>query len=278
MGATKNAILLFSKVPQEGLVKTRLTTLKDGYLSPDMACELYHAMLFDVIECCCDFAARMEAAGTGDTYDVVISSPGDEQRDAMQKLVTTDWDVSRKITFISDVGSNFDEHYNCSFAQAWDMGYDTVLSMGCDMPALTQDLLELGFKHLHELMNVPGGGIVISPDQEMGVSIVGWTRDTAFDHTGVYYCLDGLTVLPAYIQKAARMGLPARLIPAIPDVDTWADLRHNITLVQAIEYAAGFQCDLTVPHRTLDVLEEYGMVDVRVAPNDLMDPRGHIDL
>ena len=281
MHVRKNAILLFSKVPQVGKVKTRLTTLKDGFLPPEYASYLYHCMLFDVVECCMDAAARMEKASAGaqveERYDIIISSPGAEQTRLMGELFEQAGTWPRPITFISDNGANFDEHYNDSFAQTWAMGYDTILSMGCDMPALTHDVLEMGFAHLHELCDVPGGGVVVSPDQEMGVSIVGWTSNTEFDHTGVFYCQNGLTVLPAYIEKCRRLGLPARYIPAMPDVDTWADLRHNITLVQAIEYAAQFQDDLTVPHRTLAALAEYGFVDVRVAPNDLMDPRDEID-
>ena len=284
MQQRKNAILLFSKVPQEGKVKTRLTTLKDGYLDAEYASRLYGCMLFDVVECCMDCAARMEAqsaaaAGSvSDSYDIIVSSPGAEQEQLMRELFEKSGFWPKAVRFINDSGANFDEHYNDAFAQVWDMGYDTVLSMGCDMPALTHDVIELGFKHLHELCGIAGGGVVLSPDQEMGVSIVGWTRETRFDHTGVFYCQDGLTVLPAYVEKCRRMGLPVRYIPAMPDVDTWADLRHNITLVQAIAYAAQFQEDLTVPHRTLEALAEYGFVDVRVAPNDLMDPRDEIDL
>lgn len=284
MQQRKNAILLFSKVPQEGKVKTRLTTLKDGYLDPEYACRLYESMLLDVVECCEDCAQRMQAQSElesceyADSYDIIISSPGQAQVALMHELFEQKGLWPGKITFISDSGANFDEHYNDAFAQVWDMGYQTILSMGCDMPALTHDVIELGFKHLHELCDIDGGGVVLSPDQEMGVSIVGWTLDTVFDHTGVFYCQDGLTVLPAYVEKCRKQGLPVRYIPAMPDVDTWADLRHNITLVQAIAYAAQFQDDLTVPHRTLETLAEYGFVDVRVAPNDLMDPRDEIDL
>ena len=282
MPVRKNAILLFSKVPQAGKVKTRLTPLKDGFLPPEDACRLYEAMLLDVVECCMDCAARMESTGEGvlvdDRYDIIISSPGGRQRQLMEEFFEKRGPWPRPMTFISDTGANFDEHYNSSFEQTWAMGYDAILSMGCDMPALTHDVIEMGFRHLHELCDIDGGGVVLSPDQEMGVSIVGWTRDTRFDHTGVFYCQNGLTVLPAYIEKCRSLGLPARYIPAMPDVDTWADLRHNITLVQAIEYAAQFQDDLTVPRRTLDVLTDYGFVDVRVAPNDLMDPRDEIDV
>lgn len=66
MQQRKNAILLFSKVPQVGKVKTRLTTLKDGFLAPEWASNLYHCMLFDVVECCCACAERLEAQGPGE--------------------------------------------------------------------------------------------------------------------------------------------------------------------------------------------------------------------
>ena len=50
MRERKNTVLLFSKLPEVGLVKTRLTTLKDGYFAPEVASALYHCMLFDVVE------------------------------------------------------------------------------------------------------------------------------------------------------------------------------------------------------------------------------------
>ena len=50
MRERKNALVLFSKPPVPGLVKTRLTTLKDGVFTPEVASALYHCMLFDVTE------------------------------------------------------------------------------------------------------------------------------------------------------------------------------------------------------------------------------------
>ena len=110
----------------------------------------------------------------------------------------------------------------------------------------------------------------------MGVSVFGWTRATDFDHAGVFYNQEGLTVLPAYIGKARRLGLPAIYLPPIPDVDTMADLMHNITLVEALNYCAQFDGN-TPPWRTADALKQMGWDEVRVAPNDLRDPREHID-
>ena len=291
MNTRRNALLLFSKVPEPGKVKTRLTPIKDGFFDPEVASDLYRCMLFDVVECCCDALSDLDRAdlerraleGTcdyqpvHDEYELVISSPGIEQERKMRELFASSGQWSRAITFIHDDGDSFDSHYNDSFNQVWERGFDTVLSLGCDMPALRRSIVIEGFERLHDLCERPKGGVVLAPDQEMGVSVVGWTRETEFDHTGVFYNQHGLTVLPAYIQKCESLGLPALYLPDVPDVDTIADLNHNVMLVQALEYCAKFQNDVTAPHRTADALREMGYTDIRILPNDLRDDRSEID-
>ena len=278
MQERKNVVLLFSKLPEVGLVKTRLSILKDGLFPPETACELYECMLFDVVEiigsALADLQVEADLAATDD-YELVISTAPAENAQPMRDLLATqDWPVAP--TVIVDEGANFDEHYNHAFSQCWDAGADCILSMGADMPALTKADIRFGFEQLHTLYDVPGGGIVLAPDQEMGVSVIGWTRDTDFSHTGVYYCKDGLTVLPAYIKKAKAAGLPALWLPPIPDVDTMQDFVHNVTLVHALCYCADYD-DICPPWRTADKLCELGFREIIVAPNNLIDPRDHID-
>lgn len=296
MQTRKNTLLLFSKLPEPGLVKTRLTKLKDGAFTPEVASALYHCMLFDVVEICCaalakcetfNFAKAAPEAVTGedtsakyiDEYELVISTAPAENVSKMRSLFLDAGDWPREIKFIADAGASFDEHYNHAFDQVWAGGSDCILSMGADMPALTVADVVGGFDALHMLMDAPEyarEGIVLAPDQEMGVSVVGWSRNAEFDHSGVYYNQSGLTVLPAYIQKAKAAGMPAVYLPPIPDVDTMADLMHNITLVEALNYCAAFDGN-TPPWRTAQALSEMGITQVRVAPNDLRDPREHLD-
>lgn len=334
MRIRKNALLIFSKVPEPGLVKTRLTRLKDGIFEPEVASALYHCMFFDVVEICCAALAKLEAqsqaavaaagaganaaeaeagvaaAGAGaitatveaeagadadgdaqdgdaqdgasgeailDTYELIISTTPAENVEAMRTLFEQSGTWPRELVFIADTGASFDEHYNDSFDQAWARGAECILSMGADMPALTEMDVINGFNVVHELDELPQGGIVVSPDQAMGVSIVGWPRKTDFDHTGVYYNPTGLTVLPAYIQKARERDLPVRYIPAVPDIDTMGDLMHNVTLVEALNYCAPFDNN-TPPWRTADALRQMGWDRIVVPPNDLRDPREHIDI
>lgn len=280
MRERKNTVLLFSKLPEVGLVKTRLTTLKDGWFEPEVASALYHCMLFDVVEIICAALADLEAADAEgdvhDTYELVISTAPARNLEPMRKLFEDAGTWPREIVFINDEGSNFDEHYNHAFQQAWDRGADCILSMGADMPALTKSDVKFGFEQLHKLDGLPNGGIVLAPDQEMGVSVIGWTRNTDFSHTGVFYNQTGLTVLPAYIEKARLGNLPVLWLPPIPDVDTMADFYHNVTLVEALCYCAEFD-DVCPPWRTAQALEEIGFSHIYVAPNDLRDPRDEID-
>ncbi|MBQ2680584.1 MAG: hypothetical protein IJF97_01460 [Eggerthellaceae bacterium] len=285
MRVRKNALLLFSKVPEPGLVKTRLTRLKDGIFKPEVASALYHCMFFDVVEICCAALSKLEAqskeyiANGGevlDTYELIISTTPPENIKVMHELFEESGTWPRELVIIADTGASFDEHYNDSFNQAWERGAECILSMGADMPALTERDVINGFNVVHELDELPQGGIVLSPDQAMGVSIVGWPRKTNFDHTGVYYNPTGLTVLPAYIQKARERELPVRYIPAVPDIDTMGDLMHNVTLVEALNYCAPYDNN-TPPWRTADALKQIGWDRIVVPPNDLHDPREHID-
>lgn len=288
MRERKNVVLLFSKVPEVGLVKTRLTTLKDGIFTPETASALYHCMLFDVVEIImaalddldAEQAASPDSAADEDavvdTYELVISTTPAPNVDVMKKLFTDAGEWPRDFRVIADEGANFDEHYNHSFEQCWEMGSDCILSMGADMPALTKADIRFGFEQLHRLDGVPGGGIVLAPDQEMGVSVIGWTRETDFSHTGVFYNVDGLTVLPAYIKKAQQQELPALWLPPIPDVDTMQDFYHNVTLVHALNYCADYD-DICPPWRTADAFTQMGFKEIVVAPNNLFDPREHID-
>lgn len=307
MKTRANYLLLFSKLPKTGRVKTRLTYEKDGILDPEIAKYLYHCMLFDVTEICMSAFDRLlekqEAAREKshldddvdggdrndpyddsaddprivDTYTLVISTAPETDLEDMKKLYSDSGAWPREIVFISDSGASFDEHYNDAFEQVWAMGADCILSMGADMPALRTDDVVNGFESLHRLDETTGEGIVIAPDQELGVSIIGWTKKTIFDHNGVFYNRDGLTVLPAYIAKAKEKNLPAIYLSPVPDVDTIADLMHTITLVEALMYCSTFDGNRP-PYRTWNALNEIGLTAVRIPPNELMDPRDGIDV
>lgn len=285
----KNVLLLFAKLPEAGKVKTRLSILKDGVFSPEDASILFQAMLLDVIEtslksfnCLKQDDPAYDQDDAVDEYSLVVSTSPAKNVTAMEALIASAVDEmiasdpslsAFPIKVIADQGTNFDEHYNDAFSQVWGMGANCILSMGADMPALTVDDVVRGFRALHDHPD----SIVISPDQEMGVSIIGWNSDISFDHAGVFYNPTGLTVLPAYIEKARSLELPIEYLPPVPDVDTIADLAHNVTLIQAILYSYECKHQIGGPYRTAMALRDLGVEGVRVPPNELRDSRSEID-
>ena len=266
-----NVLLLFSKYPEPGMVKTRLTVDRGGMFTEEDAASLYKAMLLDVCSLCLAAFERIDGECT-----LVVSTAPAADLARMRGLLLGEFGEGAPIEVISDAGASFDEHYNDAFAQCWTAGADRILSMGADMPALTVDDVVRGFSALQGLAAKGECGIALSPDQEMGVSLIGWNRDTDFDHTGVFYNATGLTVLPAYIDKAREADIAAIYLPPVPDVDTMADLMHNITLVNALDYCCRFDGGVP-PRRTLAMLEWLGCDEVRIPPNDLRDPREAID-
>ena len=219
-------------------MKTRLTTLKDGIFAPEVASGLYplHAVrrggdhLLGHEQARGAFSRGGSDNGRGGARRLRAGHLHDAREknvEVMRKLFDDAGTWPRELVMIADAGASFDEHYNHAFDQVWERGADCILSMGADMPALTANDVVAGFEALHKLDGEDQGGIVLAPDQEMGVSVIGWTRATDFDHSGVFYNQEGLTVLPAYIRKARSLGLPAIYLPPIPDVDTMADLRHG---------------------------------------------------
>ena len=187
----KNALLLFSKPPIPGLVKTRLTVLKDGVFQPEVASGLYHCMLFDVVEICCAAMADLEresaeraqaalAAGeevVRDEYEMIISTTPAKNVEVMRKLFSDAGEWPRELVFLCDEGASFDEHYNQAFEKTWARGADCILSMGADMPALTKADVRAGFNALHKLDGVAGGAVVPVGANVREPSVRGWWPD-----------------------------------------------------------------------------------------------------
>lgn len=157
------------------------------------------------------------------------------------------------------------------------MDYDTVICVGGDLPAITPDLIHRAFSQLFKLReNSKAGAMVVAPCQAGGVSLVGISKETPIDFTGVFYNQLGITTLDALVRIAEGKGIPMAVFEALFDVDYGEDLGHMISVINAMDYAARFQEDLLVPKRTLRWIHETGLV-ASSPPNEAADPRSMID-
>ncbi len=286
MTEKKQALLVFSKPPIPGMVKTRLTRENNGILSPEQAAEFFKRSLYDVSEL--SMHALMELQRQNDAlvaedpaadrviYDFFVSTTPANNVELMRDTYDAIGPWPLEIHYLTDKGATFDDHFDDAFSQLFERGYEHVVSVGGDIPTMPKSHIIQAFQWLDYFQSQGTPGFVQAPCQECGTSLVGFSADTPMDHQNVYYNLDGRAALDGYMEKLEERGVPSAYLSPVADIDEKTDLAHAISCMRAIAVAARSQTDLFVPQRVLDWVDYMG-IRVSTPPNDEHDPRQYID-
>lgn len=282
----KEALLVFSKPPIPGMVKTRLTEKHGGFLTDKQAADFFKLCLYDVCEAAMHALIGLQyendqlVAADPDadkiTYDFFISTTPASNLELMKETFDSIGPWPMEIHYLTDQGATFDDHFDDAFRQLFDMGYESIVSVGGDIPTMPKSHITQAFQWLEYFQDNGTPGFVQAPCQECGTSLVGFSYNTPMDHQGVYYNLDGVPALDAYVSKLKGKDIPSAYFSPVADIDERTDLAHAISCMRAIEEAAKYQPDLFVPKR---VLKWVGLMGITVStpPNEEHDPRQYID-
>ena len=285
MAEKKEALLIFSKPPIAGLVKTRMTIENGGIFTQEQAAQFFMRCLFDVCEMSIlslmELQAENDAACAADpthdkiTYDFIVSTTPASSVELMQKTFDEVGPWPMKVNFLVDTGHTFDEHFDDAFKQLFDQGYESVVSIGADVPVMPKTHVKQAFQWLEYFQSLGKPGFVCAPCQECGTSLVGFSHDTPINNQGIYYNLDGRAALDGYMEKLEAEDIPSAYFGPIADIDEVTDLAHAVSCMRAIQKAAQYQ-DIFVPHRTLAWVDWMG-IRVSTPPNEEHDPRQYLD-
>ena len=286
MAEKKQALLLFCKPPVPGLVKTRLTIERGGFLSPEQSAELFRRCLYDVSEMCMQALLSMQADNDAlvaedpsvdkITYDFFVSTTPADNVELMRETYDALGKWPMEIHYITDKGATFDDHFDDAFKQIFDMGYEHIVSVGGDVPTMPITHISQAFQWLDYFQDLGTPGFVQAPCQECGTSLVGFSYNTPINHQGVYYNLTGKPALDAYVEKLQEMDIPSAYFTPVADIDEKVDLAHAVSCIRAIKEAAKYQTEIYVPQRVLDWCD-FMNIRVSTPPNDNHDPRQYID-
>ncbi len=286
MADKRQALLIFSKPPIPGMVKTRLTQAHGGFLTDEQAAQFFKLSLYDVAEASMQALMELQAENnalvaadpTADriTYDFFVSTTPAQNLDLMRQTFDAIGPWPMEIHYITDEGATFDDHFDDAFRQIFAMGYEHIVSVGGDIPTMPKSHVTQAFQWLDYYRSLGTPGFVCAPCQECGTSLVGFSCDTPINHQGVYYNTNGVAALDAYMAKTAAMGIPVSYFAPIADIDEKVDLAHAISCMNAIAQAARYQHELFVPHRVLNWVNFMG-ITVSTPPNEEHDPRQYID-
>lgn len=285
MAEKKHALLIFTKPPLPGIVKTRMTTEYGGFFTMEQAAGFYRNCFYDVcamgMQALMELQAENDAAVAADpttdkiTYDFFCSSPPMDGASQMQEVfdVLAPWPM--QVNYIVDKGKSFDDHFNDACQQLFDRGYESFVAIGGDVPTMPKAHIKQGFQWLDYFQSIGKPGFVYAPCQASGTSLVGYSYNTPIDHTGVYYNMDGRPALTGYLEKIQEGEIPSAYFDPVADIDEIGDLGHAVSCMKSIREAAKYQ-DLFVPERSLRWVEFMG-ITVTTPPNDNHDPRDLLD-
>jgi hypothetical protein len=197
-------VLLFTKPPRAGRVKTRLI----GELSGGQAAELHAAFLGDVEESLCRGAFELRIAWALDAGEPLPAA-------AKTRLT-----AAPATAAFRQQGEDLGERlYNGLRRMA--QSYAMVAAVGSDSPELGPEIVEEGFARL-----AAGAGVVIGPTRDGGYYLIGMRREALcrelFD--GIAWSTE--SVLDQTRERCRELGLTVELLPEIDDVDVAEDLRR----------------------------------------------------
>jgi len=208
-GGRGGAVILFTKVPRPGLVKTRLIPPQGPPFPSDIA-SLYVALLQDTL------SAVRELQTVKHSSLVVSFTPSDGEMELSQ--IVEEFVESPR--FMPQVGSTVTEKVRGAFEVAFRDGYSSVVLIPGDHADLSGSLIGEALEKLAR----PGPAVVLGPTCDGGAFLLGFNR-ASFER--VAFDLEDTHLVCADIfRRTKAKGIPCSFLDNRSDIDDWEDARH----------------------------------------------------
>lgn len=202
--AAARRLIVFSRLPQLGQVKTRLAREVGDQSALQIHMQLLNATLDLVAQHVPHVPRELRYAGE-------LNGPDSEAASLLNRLRLADWMLTPQCG--SDLGARMHD----ALAQALRAGQTPVL-IGSDCPVLSADDLAQAFIALQT------ADVVFAPAQDGGYALVGLRREAPELFAQVDWGTE--QVMSQTLAHAQALGLTVRLLRTVWDVDTPADLRR----------------------------------------------------
>jgi rSAM/selenodomain-associated transferase 1 len=199
--AGRECIILFTRFPQPGLVKTRMIER----LGPQGASQLHTKMTEQVIY-------QIRPALQTRKIQLQIYFCGGSQQEM------SDW-LGRNCTLCIQQGSDLGQRMEHAFAQTIQQGAERILLIGSDCPDINADIITSGLEELNS------HDLVLGPAADGGYYLIG-LRAPGNKNAILFNSINWGTdqVLEQTLTQAKKGGLSYTLLPQLHDIDRPEDL------------------------------------------------------
>ncbi len=226
----ENVVVIFSKVPVAGTVKTRLT--QGSCLDAENTASLARAMLKDTIV----LSAKSNAS------TIVIGFTPSEERQIIERIVkevVEESQIEVPIKLLTQRGANFDERFESVVSAAFAIGSERVVVLGEDLPYLPPVVINRAFSLLAE--DTSNNSVVLGPASEGGVYLVGITQGFTPEYFSNNCLFCGGVELSQFVTFCKKEAKALKLLPAFNDIDIEEDLISLLLYIDAMKAANKFE-------------------------------------
>ncbi len=197
---TKNAVIIFTKFPAPGLVKTRLIPA----LGAQGAADCQRRMSEQIVR-------QARELQRYRTTDLQIHYQGGKTK------MMAAW-LGDDLDYYPQRGDNIGCRMAAAFQQAFAAGNQRIILAGSDCPALTAAILHSALNKLKQL------DLVLGPAMDGGYYLIGLNRPCPALFTELSWGTS--KVLAETLKKAGEQGLSVNLVDTLYDIDRPEDLRY----------------------------------------------------
>ncbi len=192
---TKEAIILFTRIPVPGKTKTRLMPC----YTPLECAKLHGYFLKDIMEEC-------QKLGK----DIYICYDPDGNVNVLKKL------LGKEQNYFEQRGAEIGSRMENALKEILAKGYEKCLLFGADVPELTAKQLQRGLQELDQ------SDVVLGPTTDGGYYLIGAKAVISEAFHGIEYGVDGVAV--ATKSKLEDAGYEVSYVDTLSDIDTPQDL------------------------------------------------------
>jgi len=243
----KKSVLIFTKVPIPGSVKTRLSQTTS--LSEIEASLLAQAMLEDTII----LASRSKA------NSIEIGYYPEEHFQELQKIVDNVQktnDLRIDLNFYLQNGSSFDERFGSVVKASIESGNDLIVVIGADLPYMPSSLINSAFTNLGTIGKT--NDVVIGPAGEGGIYLVGISRHFVPIWFSDYNLFTSGVEIIQFSKFCKLEELKLHLLTPLIDIDIEDDLVSLLGFIEGLKIAETNE-NFHYPYYTAKVLESLGL-------------------
>jgi len=244
---TKKSVLIFTKVPIPGFVKTRLSQTTS--LSEIEASLLAEAMLKDTII----LASRSKA------NSIEIGYYPEEHFQKLQKIVDNVQktnDLKLDINYYLQNGSSFDERFGSVVQASVESGNDLIVVIGTDLPYMPPSLINSAFTCLGTIGKT--NNVVLGPSGEGGIYLVGISRFYDPNWFKDYNLFTSGVEIIQFSQFCKLEEIKLHLLTPLIDIDIEDDLVSLLGFIEGLKIAESNE-NFHYPYYTAKVLESLGL-------------------